>query len=278
MKVNLAGSAGFCFGVKRAINIALDTASAEKHSCMLGDIVHNEDVARQMRQAGIKKISRLSSGKGKVLLIRAHGASQQVFDNAARRGYRAVDATCPMVKEIHRIVREAEKRGRKVIILGDKKHDEVRGIAGQLNSKALIIDSPENIPLAALKKIAKGRVVVQSTQNLEKILRIVSILKKHIPDLEFFNTICKPTTLRQEEVKRMPLKNDCMVIIGSKHSANTKRLYEISKSLNKNSHWVNSSSELKGRWFKNAKNVGVTSGASTPDETTRGIIRRILEF
>lgn len=272
MKINPAKSAGFCFGVKRAIDIALKTASLGVKVYMLGDIVHNQDVAEQIRKAGVKKLKRLSSGKGRIFLIRAHGAGQKLIKEASALGYTVIDATCPMVKEIHRIVRNAERNGRAVIVIGDKRHDEVYGIIGQLKGRAIVIDAQENIPWQKIKKIKKACVVVQSTQNMARALEIVEILRPRIQNLKFFNTVCRPTRIKQEEIKQMPLVNDVMIIIGSKTSANTKRLFEISKSLNKNSYWIQSKKDLKPDWFKQAKTAGVSAGASTPDETIREIV------
>ena len=275
MKVNLAKSAGFCFGVRRAIKIALDTAKSEAKVEVLGDIVHNEDVVREIREAGVKKIERLGKGTNKVLLIRAHGASAETYKKASALGYSIVDATCPMVKEIHKIAKTSKREKCEVIIIGDKEHDEVRGIMGQLNDKVVVIDDIKKIPLARVKRIKKAYVVVQSTQNLERTLAIVDVLKRYVKDLQFFNTICKPTRTKQKEAQEMPLKNDVMVIIGSKTSANTKRLYQISKSLNKRSYWVQSKNEIERGWFCNAQSVGVMSGASTPDYTTESVIEYI---
>jgi len=277
MKINLAKSAGFCFGVKRALNIALSLAGSPKGKNveMLGDIVHNEDVVCQIRRTGIKKIKRFGRGAGKTLLIRAHGASNRVMKEALRRGYNIVDATCLMVKDIHKIVMEMEKEGFTIIVIGDKKHEEVKGIVGQLQGAAVIIEDERRIPRREIRRIAKACVVVQSTQNLDKAQKIVEALRKRIGDLRFFNTICAPTRLKQQEIKIMPLKNDVMVIIGSKTSANTKRLFEISRSLNNKTYWVTSKKELKRGWFTGAGSVGVTSGASTPDAATHEVIDEI---
>jgi len=278
MKINLAKSAGFCFGVKRALDIAIQTAKREKRVEMLGDIVHNEDVVKEITQAGIKKIKRLGKGKNKTLLVRAHGTSSKILKEARKHGYKIIDATCPMVREIHKIAKENEKRGYKIIIIGDKKHDEVRGILGQLKKRALVVDNIKNASDKKLSGIKKGAVVVQSTQSLDKVLKIVGALKKAIKDLKFFNTICKPTRTKQEEIKILPLKNDIMIIVGSKASANTKRLYEISKSLNKKSYWITSKKNLKPAWFQDVKKVGVAAGASTPDYTTKDIIEYIKKI
>ena len=278
MKINVADSAGFCFGVKRAIDIAYKTLRTKNKVYMLGDIVHNEDITKEMDKAGVKKINRLVRVKNKILLIRAHGASKKTFQRAKSLGYTIVDATCPMVKEIHKIAVINEQKGYKIIIIGDNKHDEVRGIIGHLKNKAIVIDSNKKIPLKRIKKIKKAAVVVQSTQNFEKIQIIVDTLQKHIEDLRFFNTICKPTRTKQQELKIMPLKNDVMIIIGSKTSANTKRLYEISKSFNKRSYWVQSKDKVKARWFKNARSIGITAGASTPSSTTKEVIEYIRKI
>jgi 4-hydroxy-3-methylbut-2-enyl diphosphate reductase len=267
MQIKLAKSAGFCFGVKRALEIALKTSLLGKKVYMLGDIVHNENVVKLIENAGIKKVKRLKKSKNAVLLIRAHGTSINIFKKAISLGYNIVDATCPMVKEIHRVAKEMEKKGYRIIVIGDKNHDEVRGIIGQLKKRALVIDKLGKTSLNKIKKTAKACIVVQSTQNLDKTLEIADAIKRYIPDLVFFNTICKPTRTKQAEIKTMPLENDLMIIIGSKNSANTKRLYEISHALNKKTRWVNSKKDIKISWLKDARRIGITAGASTPQET-----------
>ncbi len=275
MKINLAKSAGFCFGVNRALDIAFKTAKSHSRVYMLGDIVHNEDVIKKLEKTGIKKISRiaLAPGKNSTLLIRAHGASREIIRKARRLGYKIVDATCPMVKEIHNIAKDMEQKGYRIIVIGDKKHDEVQGIAGQLKNKAMIIDPAKQIPLNKIKRIKKAAVLSQSTQNFKQVIAVVAILKKHIKKLKFSNTICRPTRIKQQEIMAMPLKNDVMIIIGSKTSANTRRLFEISKTRNQRSYWVQSEKELKPEWFKGAKSAGVTSGASTPEWITQRVIK-----
>ena len=275
MKIHLAKSAGFCFGVRKAITQALDTAKTQKPVFILGDIVHNEEVVKQIQAVGIRKINRLSQGKSKTLLIRAHGCSRHTLQQAIKLGYKVIDATCPMVKEIHKIARKLENNGYQIIIIGDKQHDEVQGIIGQLKSKAMVIDRLQNMPLGKIKKIAKAGIVVQSTQNLDNVLAILELLRKYIPKISFHNTICNPTRIKQNEVKTMPLKNTVMIIIGSKTSANTKRIYEISKSLNPNSYWVNSAKEIKKIWLNNAKSAGITAGASTPESSIKDVIAKI---
>lgn len=278
MKITLAKSAGFCFGVKRALKIAVELAQSGMKVEMLGDIVHNERVVKEIEKSGIKKISRLKKGAGKTLLIRAHGAGIKTLDQAKNFGYKIMDATCPMVKEIHKIAVNMEKQGYKIAIIGDSDHDEVRGIAGQLSKKAVIIEPAGSIPYKKLKKNDKVCVVVQSTQDIGKITEIVKKIDPAVKEMRFFNTICNPTRIKQKEIRSLPLKNDCMVIIGSKNSANTKRLYEISRSLNRKSYWVESKEGLRPEWFKGVKSVGVSAGASTPDWTTKEVIKAIKRY
>jgi 4-hydroxy-3-methylbut-2-enyl diphosphate reductase len=272
MKIIVAKSAGFCFGVKRALNIALDTVKNGDKVYMLGDIVHNEDVIKAIALSGIKKISRLGDGRGKTLLIRAHGASLKTIKKAHAKKYRVVDATCPMVKEIHKIASSMESKGYKIIIIGDKNHDEVRGIIGQLKSKSLIISRPKDVAASGLKSIKKAAVVVQSTQSYEKAVKIVMELEKIIREVKSFNTICRPTRIKQEEIKKMPRVCETMLIIGSRKSANTARLYQISRSLNKNTYWVRNKKDIKTKWLKGIQTVGITAGASTPDSTTNEVM------
>ena len=269
MKVTLSSSAGFCVGVKRAVDIALAAAGENDEIYMLGDIVHNEHVVKQVKAAGIKKINKLSGGAGKTLLIRAHGAPLSTYRNAEDAGYGIIDATCPMVKEIQKIARDDEKKGRTIIIIGDEKHEEVIGIKGSLRGEPVILGPKEPLPINRLKTLDKCSVVVQSTQNIDGVLEIVKELSSLIKDLRFHDTICSPTKNRQKEARALPLKNDAMVVIGSRTSANTKRLYQISKKLNERTFWISSAKDLKKSMFKDAKSVGVLAGASTPDEIIR---------
>lgn len=270
MKITVAKSAGFCFGVKRAIDIALKSAKDKERSVhMLGDIVHNENVVRKIERAGIRKIKTIPHSGS--LLIRAHGSARNIEEKAKGRGLAIIDATCPMVKEIHTIVSDMDKKGYKIIVIGDYRHDEVQGIVGQIRRKAIVLENIEDIEKKIHRGLSKAAVVVQSTQNFEKVLRMQKILEGYVTDLKFYNTICSPTRLKQSEIKRLPKENDCIIVIGSKTSANTKRLYQIAKSINKNSYWVNGARAIRKEWLAGVTSVGITAGASTPDETIQEV-------
>lgn len=275
MKINLARSAGFCFGVKRAVDIASEIAGKERPVYMLGDIVHNEDVVRNLARQGIRRVESLSRQKKGVLLIAAHGIPADLLEKAKQYGYEIVDATCPMVKEIHKIAIEMDRQGYRIIIIGDRNHAEVIGIAGQIKNKSIIIEALDKLKIKELNGIKKAAVVVQSTQDLEKVSRIKDILEKSVNDLKFFNTICAPTRIKQKEIRALPKENDAVIVIGSKKSANTKRLYQIAKSINKNTHRINNKDEIKRQWFKDVRSLGVTAGASTPFESISSIIQHV---
>ena len=277
MKIEIAKSSGFCFGVRKAIEKARALAGGGKNVYVLGDIVHNSFVVSELEKKGVRKISRVRRGAGSTLIIRAHGAPKKTFTKARECGYRVVDATCPMVRDIYRIARELEKKNT-VIIIGDAGHDEVKGIAGQLRKKPITIESPAKIPAGKLSRVKKAAVITQSTQSLDNIDRVMERLAKIIPDVRLYNTTCRTTRVKQEEIKSLPKKNDLVLIIGSKNSANTKRLYQISKKINKKTRWIESAAGIRPSWFRGVKKVGVMAGASTPDYITREVVQKLRKI
>ncbi len=271
--VRVAKSAGFCFGVRDAIQIALDTAQSKQGPVhMLGHIVHNEHVVKSIHEAGVKVVNQVQDIDSGILLIRAHGAVPSIYEEAKKRGLQVVDATCPLVLEIHEYARELEKEGYRVVIIGDHGHDEVIGISGQVK-EAIVIAKPEEVDkVGRMKKIG---VVVQSTQNIENVQKIIARLVGKCQELKFINTICGPTTAHQNEIRTMPLENDVMIIVGSFTSANTKRLTAISQSLNPRTYQVESAADLNPAWFHGAQTVGVSAGASTPDSIINEVVEKI---
>jgi 4-hydroxy-3-methylbut-2-enyl diphosphate reductase len=275
MKINIAKSAGFCLGVKRALAIADKAAKSYAKIDMLGDIVHNEEVVRQIKKTGIKKIDKLTKGENKTLLVRAHGAPNAIYQKAKKLGYKIIDATCPMVKEIHQIAKKYQKKGYKIIIVGDKKHDEVQGMVGQLDKNPLVLSPKAKIEKRMFRNLKKAAVISQSTQNIDEVKNIVYKIKRFIPHLEFIDTICKPTRQKQNEVKTIPYNNDLILVIGSKASANTKRLYQISKKINPRTYWIENDKKINPGWFKDVKSVGITAGASTPENIIHSVVNKL---
>jgi 4-hydroxy-3-methylbut-2-enyl diphosphate reductase len=277
MEIHVANSAGFCFGVKRAVRMALDAAKIEDGPVyMLGDIVHNEHVVRELSEAGIQVIDSLESVNFGTLLIRAHGAVPEIYEEARQRRLKIIDATCSLVLEIHKIVRQLGEEGYTIVIIGDHGHDEVIGIAGQVQS-AIIVSSPEEVE-EKIDKIARIGVVVQSTQDIHNVQKIVCTLAGKCRELRFFDTICYTATNHQRDLRELPTKNDIMIIIGSYTSANTCRLTQISKELNPRTYQVESTNNVMPEWFKGVNSVGVSAGASTPEDIIHEVIEKIQKI
>ena len=263
MKIFIAKDAGYCFGVRDAVNMAYNTSKEYGEVYMLGDIVHNERVVEDLSKSGIKVVGKLSDvPNDKKILFRAHGTKKKVWKKAVETNMKIVDATCPLVYEIHEEVKKIQNDGRKVIIIGDHGHDEVVGIASQVNNP-IIISTPNEAK--KLRKMKFAGVVSQSTQSIENVQEIINILMTKVYDLHFINTICFPTKRNQEQIKELAEVVDLMIIIGSFTSANSKRLTMLSKNINKKTYQVRSSDDLQISWFENINIVGISAGASTPD-------------
>jgi 4-hydroxy-3-methylbut-2-enyl diphosphate reductase len=207
--------------------------------------------------------------------MRAHGTLPEIHREAKARGLQIVDATCPLVREIHEVARGMEAEGYRLIVIGDHGHDEVVGIAGQVGS-ADIVATPEEARI--LPRTKRAGVVVQSTQDINNVKSIVAELVSRCQEIRFVNTICGPTRRHQNEIRTMPLEHEVMVIVGSFTSANTCRLTQISASLNPRTHQVQCAEDLQPGWFEGVERVGVSAGASTPDRLIREVAERIASF
>ena len=276
MKITVAKDAGYCFGVRDAVNMAYDSAEKFGNVYMLGDIVHNEQVVGDLENVGTKVVESLDDvPKDSPILFRAHGTVNELWDEAKSKKMNIIDATCPLVHEIHYEVKKLAKDGRKIIIIGDHGHDEVVAIANQVEG-SMIISSPSEAN--KLRKMKKVGVVSQSTQMIENVQEIINILMEKVFDLHFVNTICYPTKRNHEQIKSLAIENDVMIIIGSFTSANSKRLAELSSERNNNSYQVTCAAGLKDKWFKNKNSVGISAGASTPDYLIEEVKLKIQEY
>ena len=273
--INTAREMGFCGGVRQAIKKAEEACDKYGQVQMLGEIVHNENVVKDLAEKGVKIVSDLDSADKSIpILFRAHGTPTELWNKARKLGFEIIDATCPLVREIHDYAKLLEEEERKIFIIGDKGHDEVNGIASQVK-KPSIISEIDDIPD---KYYSKAGVVIQSTQNIKKVKSFIDILLEKTTDLRIFNTICNPTRNRQAEIKKLAHENDLIIIIGSFTSANTKRLVQVAKSINPNTHQVEAAKDLKKKWFDNIDSVGISAGASTPDYIIEGVKRKITSF
>ena len=276
MKILLAKDAGYCFGVRDAVDMAYNTAEKDDDVYMLGHIVHNENVVNDLDKAGARVVASIDDvPDGKPILFRAHGTTVNTWNDAKTKDMNIVDATCPLVWEIHEEVKKLEKEGRKIIIVGDHGHDEVVGIASQINNP-IIVASPKEAK--ALKKTKRAGVVSQSTQTIENVQEIINIIMTKVFDLRFVNTICFPTKRNQTQIKELAKQCDVMVVIGSFSSANSKRLTALAKDRNKNSYQVTCAEEIEPKWLEGVETVGVSAGASTPDNIIHDVIIKIKEL
>ena len=276
MKIFIAKDAGYCFGVRDAVNMAYDTASEHGEVYMLGTIVHNERVIENLDKAGAKVVNDFEDvPDGKTLLFRAHGTSPELWKKAKNKNINLVDGTCPLVTEIHHEIKTLEKEGRKTIIIGDHGHDEVVAIAAQVEKPIIIANIGE---AKKMRRIKRAGIVTQSTQMIENVQEIINVLMQKVYDLRFINTICFPTRRNHEQIKELASQCDVMVVIGSFTSANSKRLTQLSLERNKRSYQVTSAKELKEEMFNNCASVGISAGASTPDEIIEEVVTKIKKI
>jgi len=276
MKITIAKDAGYCFGVRDAVNLAYKTAEEYGEVYMLGDIVHNENVIHDLDKSGAKVVNHIDEvPKDKPILLRAHGTKKDIWVEANKRKMKVVDATCPLVHEIHNEVKKIAEDGRQIFVIGDHGHDEVVAIADQVPGTIVIASEEE---ARKVKKYKKAGVVSQSTQTIENVQEIINILMQKVFDLHFVNTICYPTKRNQEQIKTLAVESDVMLIIGSFTSANSKRLTLLSELINKNTYQVTSAKNVKDEWFDNCKSVGISAGASTPDYLIEEVREKLLSL
>ncbi len=285
MKVIRAKSAGFCFGVKRAVETVYEQIDQvkDKQIYTYGPIIHNQEVVKDLEKHGVKvvnseeELNQLTDG---LVIIRSHGVPKRICDNLKNKGISFVDATCPFVKRIHNIVAEECENGSYVIIIGDPKHPEVQGIRGWGDERVSIIQTMEeamqfNIDrngVATLGKIEddnrwEGRVcvVAQTTFNYNKFKDLVEILSKKGYYISVLNTICNATKERQTEARSIAEEVDAMIVIGDKHSSNTQKLFEICRNACNNTYYIQTLGDLNLDQLESVDTVGITAGASTPN-------------
>ena len=269
MKVIKAKTAGFCFGVKRAV----DTVYEQVDACSsliytYGPIIHNEEVVRDMESKGVvvlrseEELDALEKG---TVIIRSHGVGKWIYDKLEARNIRIVDATCPFVKKIHNIVRKASAEGAHIVIIGNPDHPEVQGIRGWAGEKVTVVQDKESAEGVDFGKKEKICVVSQTTFNYNKFKDLVEIIKKKSYDVSVLNTICNATKERQTEAESIAESVDAMIVIGDKHSSNTQKLFEICRKACNNTYYIQTLDDLDLNQLGSVETVGITAGASTPN-------------
>ena len=279
MKVELAKSAGFCFGVEKAVNTVYEEAKKENEIVYtLGPIIHNEEVVKDMKKRGVEavKIEDLASLPKGTVIIRSHGVSREIFNFVKRSGHRVVDATCPFVKKIHAIVSVQSGKGKTVVIIGNPEHPEVMGIRGWGDENTYAVENIEQFINLELKKDEEIIIVAQTTFNHKKFQEIIDKISILGYDVRCFNTICNATQERQAEAKKIASNVDAMIVIGDKKSSNTGKLVEICQEECKNTVFIQTLEDLDYGALLSVDSVGITAGASTPKhiiEEVQNIVR-----
>ena len=271
MKVTLAKSAGFCFGVKRAVDMVYEQIedAKERPIYTYGPIIHNEEVVKELAEKGVRVIAEDEDPHGLepgTVIIRSHGVGRKVKEDLENAGFTIVDATCPFVQKIHRYVAKYAEEGYFVLMVGSESHPEVQGIIGWMpNDSYAVISTPQDLEDLALagEKIC---IVSQTTFNYNKFQELVEIIRKKGYDILVLNTICNATEERQSEAAMIARDVDAMIVIGGKHSSNTQKLFEICKKECQDTYYIQTKEDLDLSVLQSISNVGITAGASTPNK------------
>ena len=268
-QVTLAKSAGFCFGVKRAVNKVYEEAKKGR-VYTYGPIIHNEEVVKDLENKGVKVINRLEEFQDipeGTVVIRSHGVAKEVYDFLKKQDLKIVDATCPFVLKIHRIVEEHAKAGEHIVIIGNDKHPEVEGIKGWCGPKNRTViqnrEEAENFTIDGKQKVC---IVSQTTFNYNKFQELVEIICKKGYDIIVLNTICNATEERQTQSRALAKEVEAMIVVGGKSSSNTQKLFEICKNECANTYYIQTIDDLDPAVLRTIDNVGITAGASTPNK------------
>ena len=278
MKITKAETAGFCFGVNRAVNMVYDLLDSGKQVCTLGPIIHNPQLVAELEGRGVRIVSSPEEVKdGETLVIRSHGVEKSVYDDACNLGVDVADATCPFVAKIHKIVAENSAKGAVTIIAGDRDHQEVKGIIGHCLGEYFVVASEEELDviLENERKIGENDLIFvsQTTFNAQIWEKLQKKLKKLYTNAKIFDTICNATSLRQSEADKLSKLSDAIIVIGGRHSSNTAKLYSVCKHNCAKTFLIETASELCFNSLKDCRNIGVVAGASTP----AGIIKEVID-
>lgn len=277
MRISVVKNAGFCFGVKRAINLAFEAAKKSgKKVYTLGPLIHNPQVVEELKREGVQPIKDMSKIKSGTLIIRSHGIHPKILQKAKSKGLKIIDATCPFVRRAQEDARTLHREGYLVVLVGEAHHPEVQGIMGYAEDKAVVINQETgSLNLPENKKVG---VIAQTTLNLDTFKKIIGQLLGKTKELKIFNTICNATAKTQKATLEMAKDVDLMIVVGGKNSANTTRLAKLCKEKGKPSYHIETPQELKKGWFRGKNSIGVTAGTSTPNWIINQVIKRIREL
>ncbi len=285
MKVTLAKSAGFCFGVKRAVDTVYEqlgkSATERQPIYTFGPIIHNEEVVHDLEEKGVTVIETVCeleerAARGGTVIIRAHGVEKGISEKIKKLGYTLVDATCPFVLKIHRLVEKYSTEGAQIVIIGNEKHPEVKGIKSwSIDPHTAVISTPEEAEKYQAESGKKVCIVAQTTFNYNKFQELVEIINKKGYDIIVLNTICNATEERQTEAAEIARDVDAMIVIGGRNSSNTQKLFEICKNECNNTYYIQTVKDLDITCFESIDSVGITAGASTPNKIIEEVQKNV---
>jgi len=277
MKILLAKSAGFCFGVKRATNMAFEAAEGCRNICSLGPIIHSPQVVERLAAKGVQVVDRVEDIREQKVIIRSHGVTAKEFDQLSGKSLTIIDATCPFVKKAQQHAAFFSREGYHLVLVGEAEHPEVQGIVSfARNGPVTVVATPEDAE--RLPRCSKIGVVAQTTQSLGNFQQIVALCLRKSKEVRVFNTICDATSVRQEEARNIAGQVELMLVIGGFNSANTTRLAIICRELQENTHHLETADDVEPDWFENVSSVGITAGASTPGWLIEQVVNRVEEY
>jgi len=274
MEIIIAKNSGLCYGVKRALHMAKTTRKQKTGEVFTsGDLIHNPQVIQDLKKQGIQSIDDFDQIKEGTVIIRSHGVSPEIYSILNKKKINIVDATCPIVKRIQKLVADLAKKEDEIIIVGNKEHPEIKGLIGYSRRKGLIIEHESQAKSLPSKK--RRAVLAQSTQDLFLFIRVVAILIERTEELQVYNTICQSTQTRQKSTSELASCVDTLFIIGGKKSSNTQKLFEISKRILPNTRFIERAEQITPAMVRGAKKIGLSGGASTPPEAIEEAVAKI---
>lgn len=276
MEIIIAKKSGLCYGVKRALRIAKRTRlQKEGEVSTFGDLIHNPKVIDNLKEQGIHSTENLNKLHRGTVIIRSHGVSPEIYRMLEKKKIEIVDATCPIVKRIQRLVETLAKKEEEIIIVGNEEHPEIKGLIGYSKGNGIILESEKQVKNLPFKK--KRAVLAQSTQDLFLFKKIVSALLEKTEQLKVFNTICDSTQTRQKSTSELASSVDTLFIVGGRNSSNTFKLYEISKRILPKTFFIENAEQITSRMLEGTEKIGLSGGASTPPEAIQEAVEKIKQ-
>lgn len=274
LKVKVAEFAGYCYGVERAINNVEEALKSGKNVYSLGPVIHNPQVVEGFKKRGLEVAENPEDiPAGATVVIRSHGVPPGILNELKMKNVKVIDATCPFVRRAQLVARKLKNQGYQVVVIGETDHPEVIGILGYAGENAMVLRTEDEAE--SLSHVKKRGVVFQTTQSDRVIDSVVPGVVRNSDEVKIFNTVCEATSKRQRSARKLALESDVVLVIGGRISGNTRRLYDICRSINSRTYHIETSDEIKNSWLDNANTVGITAGASTPQEIIDRVIGRI---